>query len=302
MKIHYFTYQQIDKEKWDNCVLNSCNHLVYVESWYLDIVTQKNWSALILNDYEAVMPLPLKSKFHLTYVQQPIWTQQLGVFFKTPNQNDLVANFIHEIPKKLRLVSINLNEYNFSEKIKLKLKTNLTLNLNTSFDKIQVLFSDNTKRNIKKAFQNNLTIDFGSKDVENFIQYFKQNVPKPISRFHYIALSKIISHSISSDKGFIVLVKYKNIVVAAAFILRSEHRLIYRIGISNKTGKDLKAMFFLIEKLIKKYVNSTILFDFEGSELVGVSRFYKSFGASNTPYFYYKQYNSKLLQLIKKRK
>ena len=137
MNIQYITYQNINKQKWDKCISTCKNHLVYAESWYLDIVCDNNWSALVLNDYESVMPLPLKSKMGLTYVQQPIWTQQLGVFSTKEITIGLINLFLGKIPKKMAFLSLNLGETNFSEHHNLSSKSNLILNLNKSFEKIQ---------------------------------------------------------------------------------------------------------------------------------------------------------------------
>jgi hypothetical protein len=274
--------------------------LVYAESWYLDIVCSKNWSALVLNDYEAVMPLPLKSKMGLTYVQQPFWTQQLGVFSKQEITSDLVDEFLENIPKKLALISTNLNQTNFTEKHILESKTNLVIDLNTSFETLKTRFSSNTKRNCNKTSKEVLTIDFESTDVTEYINFFKAHIKNPVSDAHYTSLEQLITQSIQKQKGFIALVKHENEIVAASFILKSDNRIIYRTGTSNQKGKDTKAMFFLVESLIKAYQNKAYTLDFEGSELEGVARFYKGFGAQNIPYYYYKKYNNTLLKVLKK--
>jgi hypothetical protein len=300
LDIKYITYQNINKQKWDKCIKSSTNHLLYAESWYLDTVCPEKWNALVLNDYEAVMPLPLKSKMGLTYVQQPIWTQQLGVFSTTKLTKELVENFINAVPKKMAMVSLNLNHYNQAKET--VQKTNLLLNLKSSFKELQAGFSSNTKRNITKAKKENLTIDFESNNPDEFIHFFKENVQNPLSDFHYSTLAKIVNQSITNKKGFIALVKQENEIIAASFILKTNNRLIYRTGTSNTKGKALKAMFLLVDAIINQYANSSYILDFEGSEIGGVARFYKGFGAINKPYFYYKKYNNKLLQVIKKRK
>lgn len=302
MDIKYVTYQNINKEKWDNCILNAPNHLVYAESWYLDLVCPENWDALILNDYEAVMSLPLKSKMGLTYVQQPIWTQQLGVFSTQKVTPELVGSFLKAVPKKMAMVSLNLNEHNFIENNSLVAKTNLILNLNESFDALQANFSSNTKRNIKKATVGNLIVDFESKNIVSFIEFFKANIQNPISDYHCNILSKLVEAAVSNKKGFIALVKHDNEIVAASFILKSNNRLIYRTGTSNSKGKELKAMFLLVNEIIQQNANTNYLLDFEGSEIEGVARFYKGFGAQNLPYYYYKKYNNKLLKVLRKGK
>lgn len=274
--------------------------MVYAESWYLDIVCSKNWSALVLNDYEAVMPLPLKTKMGLTYVQQPFWTQQLGVFSKQEITNDLVDSFLVNIPKKLALISTNLNSTNFTEKQNLDAKTNLVLDLNTSFETLKTAFSSNTKRNCNKAAKEGLTIDYTSNNVEEYINFFKAHIKNPVSEFHYTSLEQLITESLKHSNGFIALVKHENEIVAASYLLISDNRIIYRTGTSNQKGKDTKAMFFLVESLIKEYKNKAYTLDFEGSDLEGVARFYKGFGATTVPYYYYKKYNNTLLKILKK--
>ena len=210
MNIKYLTYQNIDKEKWDECVSSSKNHLVYAESWYLDIVCSKNWDALILNDYETVVPLPLKSKMGLTYVQQPIWTQQLGIFSKYEITANTTHLFLKEIPTKLAIISLNLNETNFSNQTKLTTKTNLVLKLNKPFEDLQTSFSSNTKRNCKKSRAEKLEIDFENNNINLFIDFFKENISKPISEFHHNSLKELVTKSIQSKKGCIMLVKHQN--------------------------------------------------------------------------------------------
>ena len=72
MPVHYITYQQIDKSKWDNCIDTAANGLVYGYSFYLDAMA-KHWDALVLDDYEAVMPLTWNKKYGITYLYQPFF-------------------------------------------------------------------------------------------------------------------------------------------------------------------------------------------------------------------------------------
>ncbi|MGB0882820.1 MAG: GNAT family N-acetyltransferase [Vicingaceae bacterium] len=300
MELKYITYQNIDKVKWDNCVTNATNHLIYAESWYLDIVCPEKWNALVLNDYEAVMPLPLKSKMGLSYVQQPIWTQQLGLFSKAEITPDLIENFLKAIPKKMAMVSLNINENNFIDGFDLAPKTNLILELNNTYEELKTNFSSNTKRNSNKAAKADLTTELNSTDVTGFINFFKTYIQNPISDYHYNTLQNLVEYSVNNDKGFIALVKQNDEIIAASFILKANNRLIYRTGTSNPKGKEVKAMFLLVNELIQQYANTNYQLDFEGSELEGVARFYKGFGAKNTPYYYYKKYNNKLLKVLYK--
>ena len=186
------------------------------------------------------------------------------------------------------------------EAAKLDAKTNLIVDLNTSFEVLKTTFSSNTKRNCNKANKEDLTINFESKNVTEYINFFKTHIKNPVSENHYYSLEQIVIESLKQGKGFIALVKSENEIVAASFILKSDYRLIYRTGTSNPKGKELKAMFLLVNELIQQYTNTNFKLDFEGSEIEGVARFYKGFGASNMPYFYYKEINNKLLKVLGK--
>ena len=49
-------------------------------------------------------------------------------------------------------------------------------------------------------------------------------------------------------------------------------------------------MFMIINELIKENAGKDILLDFEGSQIEGIARFYKGFGAINQPYYVLKKF------------
>ena len=83
--IQYLQQQQVDKIKWDQCIGNAANGLVYAYSFYLDAMA-KHWDALVLGDYEAVMPLTWNKKYGVQYLYQPPFAAALGVFGKQANR------------------------------------------------------------------------------------------------------------------------------------------------------------------------------------------------------------------------
>ncbi|TAE87084.1 MAG: hypothetical protein EAY81_04625, partial [Bacteroidetes bacterium] len=106
--IKYLSHQEIDKIKWDDCIAQSNNELIYAYSWYLDIVAP-GWEALVLNDYEVVMPLPTTTKY-LNVIYQPFFAQQLGIFNTQNLKHFTVSDFIKAIPAKFKYINICLNE------------------------------------------------------------------------------------------------------------------------------------------------------------------------------------------------
>ena len=75
--IRFVNRNQIDVEKYNYCIEKAIQSRIYAYAWYLDIVAD-NWSVLVLDDYDAVMPLPWKIKYGIKYITQPFFTQQLG--------------------------------------------------------------------------------------------------------------------------------------------------------------------------------------------------------------------------------
>jgi hypothetical protein len=65
--IHYVKRKDLDLNKYDACINNAINSRIYGYSWYLDIVAD-NWDVLVLNDYEALMPLPWRQKYFIKYI------------------------------------------------------------------------------------------------------------------------------------------------------------------------------------------------------------------------------------------
>ena len=61
-QIEYLTRDKIDINKWDECVNKASNGVIYARSIYLDKVCT-NWDALVINNYELVMPLPWRKKW-----------------------------------------------------------------------------------------------------------------------------------------------------------------------------------------------------------------------------------------------
>jgi len=72
-QIKHLQQKEIDKIKWDACISNAANGLIYGYSFYLDTMA-RHWDALVLNDYEAVMPLTWNKKYGFYYLYQPAFT------------------------------------------------------------------------------------------------------------------------------------------------------------------------------------------------------------------------------------
>lgn len=273
----HYKHSEIDLEKWDNCIANAYNSLVYAQSWFLNIVSP-NWEALIFDDYKAVMPLPRKKKYGITYLVQPILTQQLGVFSEQKINASLLQRFIQNIPYKS--FCINLNFENLFEKS--TELPNYELNLNKNYAEIFQNFSQNTQRNIAKAKLLNEIKTIAPQEFLDFYFSTQKNYSTPDKAI----VSQLIFTGFKQNELTIFgAYNSENKLVASLVLLHSKNRLIYFLPISNSEGKKNLAMFAIINNIICKNANCNSILDFEGSQIEGIARFYKGFGAQLKPYF-----------------
>jgi len=282
MIIKYVKQKDIDKTKWDNCILNSVNCMIYAMSWYLDIVCE-NWDALISDDYESVMPLPWKSKLGIKYIYHPFFAQQLGLFFQK-HADDQVYEFLQKIPIAFLRYETSINYLNQVKKISLNIRKNHVLSISKNYKELYCAFSENTKRNIKKGEKNNPLISENI-PLKDFIELKRSANISNLSDSQLNRLSCLLDTLIEKKHAQIIGCLKNDTLIAAAIFVNFKGRIIYLISASNESGKNSRAMFAVVNYIIKKNAGSPKLLDFEGSMIEGIARFFKGFGAIPESYY-----------------
>jgi hypothetical protein len=278
MKIKYLTHNEINLQKWDNCIQNACNAWVYAESWYLDIVSP-NWDALILDAYDYVMPLPVKRKFGISFLLQPPLTQQLGVFSKNEIEENIVEHFIKRIP--YRSYHLNLNEQN--SYYKGIMQPNLILNLNQNYQTIFSAYSTNTKRNIKKTQQAGIYVS-ESIEPQQFLDFYFTAMPDEAKPDRNLTGNIVQTGFVKNKLNLYAAFNQDHELTSVLCLLRSQDRLIYLLAASNAKGKELSCMSLIVDQVIQDFAETRVRLDFEGSKVESIARFYQGFGAQPTSF------------------
>lgn len=277
--IHYLENKAIDYEKWDYCIANSSNRLIYAFSWYLDVVCD-DWDALVLNDYEAVFPLPKRKKWGIQYVYQPFFCQQLGVFSPLDTQT-LVSDFLEAIPKHFRYVDYNLNVANGIPSSTYQKNVNYELDLSVGYEELAGKFSKSNRKNIQKAEGLSFVL---SEDIANFMKVKRVLASDHMDEEQFSVLEKCLLLFKAKNKLLIYQAKEATNVLAEIVLLQDEKRLLLLSSYSSREGRSLGAFFGLLSSIFKNYQNQKIIFDFEGSNLLGVAKRNKGFGADKSTY------------------
>ncbi len=290
--IKYLENEHIDIQKWDACIYHSVNSRIYSYSWYLSSVAP-DWSALVLDDYQAVFPIITGKKLGVQYIYQPVFTQQLGLFTPLLITPQLVEMFLNELKTIFPLIQINLNSHNkVSENSISSKKINYELDLISPYSSIKKAYSKNLKRNIKKAEKAGLTI-FKNLKPEDIIRLFRANKGKEIktlSESDYQKLNRLVYKSLSLNKAEIWGVyTSNNSLCAAAIFIKDIRKYIFLFSATNPEAKLNGAMPFLIDSFIESHSETNKIFDFEGSNDPNLARFYKSFGSTlvHYPHIFY---------------
>ena len=306
MIIKYLKHSEIDKCKWDECILKAHNSLIYVHSFYLDNCTSCLWDALILEDYEAVMPITLRYKYGISYLYQPAFLQQGGVFSEKDIDQKIINLFLVEVLKRFQFAEINLNyanEYLNAPNIQVKELNNFILPLNTSYLQISSNFSNVFTRNVKTAKKNSFEYEKSS-TVEPFVELFKKLYSSrflSVKQKDYDALSKNCNELVKRNNVVLRTASINGEIYAGIILLKDENR-IYNIASSiTLKGRKLCANHFLYNAIIEEFAEKDLIFDLEGSDIKGISDFYLSMNPINQKYFSIK-FNRlpKLIKIFKK--
>ncbi len=281
--IQYLKNDQINKLLWDECIDKAGNGLIYAYSFYLDHMAD-NWDALVLNNYEAVMPLPWRKKLGIYYLYQPFLTAQLGLFGNAIN-SELLQKFLQAIPPKFRLWEFSLNHRNlFSlSDFNLQERMNYVLNLNQPYETLYANYRENLKRNIKKSVQYGC---YANRDVDvNAVidlaeQQSKNNTGKDFKNFE--KLYSILKER-SSAKAYGIFSNKGELLASCVFTF-SHNRAYYILVGNHPNGRTLGASHALIDTFIKDHAEQNLLLDFEGSDFRNLAFFYSSFGSNEEKY------------------
>jgi hypothetical protein len=284
--IEYLTRDEIDVVKWNGCIDNAGNGLIYAYSFYLDHMA-KQWDALVLNDYESVMPLTWNRKYGIAYLYQPFLAAQLGVFGKNIS-SELLKIFLNRIPAQFQYWDIYLNHKNVFalKEFNLYPRSNYVLDLNKSYDELNKNYRENIQRNIRKAeqagckpgkdFDAEKVIDLAVQQMRTYSNESKENVNKFRNLYKFLYdKNQAITYGIFSAK---------NELLSSCIFFFSHDRAYYILVGNHPDGRTIGASHALIDAFIKDHAEKNIILDFEGSDIRNLAFFYSSFGAVEEKY------------------
>lgn len=275
---------KINPEKWQQCVNSTDKYHLYNQFWYLDIVCNRDWQALVWDDYRAVFPLPISGKFGLHFLQNPNLVQQLQ-FSGNKDEQDL-KEFKKFIEQHYKFVALSTTSNLFSgESLS---RYNLTLEVENY---LSAKRGSTLRNNLKRAEKHALVLQ-ESDDYVLGLEFLKTHfhltgmIPSDAEWNFY---KHVMQASQNQGKAKFMFVFKEDKPVQFAFWIVDDNTAYYFLNISNEEGRKFGASHFAIDAFIRQFEPQIQYIDFEGSSIEGVKRFYKSFGAKEEIYFLYKK-------------
>ncbi|MGV3540639.1 MAG: GNAT family N-acetyltransferase [Rufibacter sp.] len=292
--IQLLRHHQIDQEKWGDCLRHAEAPLAYAHFWYLEVVTQGNWQALVEvqgQEYVSLFPVPVKSFLGQRRVYQPFFTQQLGLFLTAKSQERELAKYMEILSGEFTHIQLQMPHFSaapnaLNKNWRYRSRPNYELLLNQPYAQLYQNYSLNLRRNLKKAQAAQLEVT-PAQDIQPLLHLFRQGKGQELRELrvrHYQLLAQLYAQAKQQGVGYLWEVRQNQELLAAAFLVEEPTRTIFLFGASSAAGKKQNAMALLLDHALRRHAETPGIFDFEGSEVPGVAKFYASFGAKPVPY------------------
>lgn len=274
---------------------------IFEQPWWLDIVAPGSWKEIIIKDERECIIARMPYVINGNRVFMPEKTQTLGIWISSDIKDDYekIKEIVYSITDNLsnyKTISHNLSP-SFSYVLPFHWKgysietafTYRILDL-SNLDAIYKKFGKSTKKNIKYA-QNRVKI-ISNKNFEHMwdllqktykIQGRDYKVPREISE-------KLFYESIGNGHGiYLEAIDELGNIHSCGFFVYDENVFYYLTGARDPEFSKSQSQILLIWKAIQIASQKSKIFDFEGSMVEDIEKFFRKFGGECISYYIIKK-------------
>ena len=293
---------------------NRENIPVFSQPWWLDsICGEDNWDVLLYEkggEIWASFPYYMKNNSIL----MPKLTQTMGPYIRYPKnqkyykklswEKEIMNYFIDNLPNfDFFNVSFHYSVTNwlpfYWNGFTQTTRYTYVIDKNIDIEILSKNFETDIRRRRKKAENLGISV-YESDDIKKFYElnnmtFRRQKLEIPYS-FKFI--DKLYKNLKYNNTCKIFFAEYEKEIIAANFLIYDNDTVYYLMGGINPDKKDLGAMDVILYESIKFALKSGKNFDFEGSMIESIEKYFRSFGAIQKQYFQISKTNSKRLRFI----
>lgn len=241
-------------------------------------------------------------KFGFTFLKLPPYSPHCGLFFTSDSKNNSsVNNFSKEVMNEvcsffsnqksaLTVLAFPSNIIDFQPFIweKYKVIPNYTyrINLEKSIEDIKSNFDSKNRNVINKAIKEEVVVSENSLTKEELFKFFMDSLNTTDANIYETELKKIFTKFSDDTNSFSVTARKGTELLGNVFCVYDKNTCYYLLGGVNKKSGVQGVNNLLVQSSIEKAKElGCHTFDFEGSMLKGVEKFFRSFGPELVPYF-----------------
>lgn len=291
---------------------------VFSQAWWLDAVAGDAWDVALLEQEGVVvasLPYVIRTRLGLTLIGQPILTPNLGPWLRSgearsarrlAKEKNLLQGLYQLLPA---FAQYNQNWYCERNNwlplywMGYEQSTRYTYRIEQLED-LEVVwggFDTNIRTDIRKA-ENKFSLQVRTDcSIEIFLAlnkkvFERQSLAVPYSKDVVLAIHAA-AQSQNACKLF-VAVDEQGRQHAGVFILWDSNSAYYLLGGGDPDLRNSGATSLCMWRAIQFAATVTKKFDFEGSMIEPVERFFRGFGASQAPYSVITKTNSRLIRTL----
>jgi hypothetical protein len=292
---------------------------IFQQPWWLDAVAPGAWAAVEIRRggaLQARLPYVMDRRMGLTLLRQPPLTQSLGPWIR-PSEGKYATQLSYQKALYTELIEqLPVHDY-FSQTFHYSVEnwlpfywkgfqqttryTYMIADL-TNLDHVRSEFQKNIRYDIQKASKKlRVHSEYGINkflDV-NELTFSRQGLPLPYSREFVRRLDDACSAR--SVRKIFFAEDDGGRVHAAAYIVWDERSAYYLMGGGDPELRTSGATSLVLLEAIKFSHQVSRCFDFEGSVIEPIERFFRAFGARQVPYFHVSRCSRRMRVLMSAR-
>lgn len=317
-----------NKEKYNLFLSSNKENIpIFMQSWWLDVVCEKNWDVLLMENEDeivAAMPYCMKKRYNMKTIMPPMLTPFCGIYIKKEKEGDLMSYYsfenkvMEEFAKKINDLHLAFFAYTFSPTLLSYLgfywqgfSATIRYTYKVNIENIEDCFNsfDRKKRGHIRKAEKLITVstqDYDLKEIYSILQetYTKQKTTIPYS---FSFFERLVNESIKRNCGKLFIAKDDEENINAVLFIVWDNLTCYNLIAGSKEKYKANDAISLLVFCAMKYANSLNIkdYDMEGSMIKGVERYFREFNGKQTPYLFISKYYSsfyKILRKIKHRK
>ena len=295
----------MSKEEYRNLCQTEDNIPVFSRDWWLDAACgTNNWDVILIQEKDNIQAALPYYLLRPRIISMPPYTQTMGIWF-APHSDDtkyisaqerrqcLCMQIIAQLmPYKCFLQNFH---YDFTDWLPFYWNNYLQTTRYTYLlkdlqnpDRLWENMSQHTRRNIKKAKERfHITVKQGI-SADDFLQILKQTFERQRKKNtqDINALRRLINVCRKRNQGELWGgYDQQGRLHAVAFVVWQKQSAYYIAGGGDPSLRQSGAHSLVLWEAIQYVAGYSDVFDFEGSMLPGVERFFREFGGIQTPYF-----------------